>query len=253
MWNRIPSPTSAIRFRTNRLARFLLPSAMTFALSLASVAAVPYAAAQVSFPHMAPLSKYLSSSVTDEMALARSAAPASISDHAEVLTLSRQGYKVSAEGHNGFVCLVERSWDHRFASSQFWNPAHRVPICYNPKSAHTILPIYLQRTQWVFAGVSRVEMAKRTRAEIASKKISIPANGAMSYMMSKGQYICSANGGCSRFYPHLMFFFPKSHLPDWGTDLKGVPVLSGPSSAGVTLYFVLVPRWSDQTPSPAAR
>jgi len=48
-----------------------------------------------------------------EIALARSAAPASISDGAEVMVLGRVGYTTAAKGGNGFLCLVERSWGRR--------------------------------------------------------------------------------------------------------------------------------------------
>jgi len=209
--------------------------------------------ARVDYARMAPLSKYLPVKVSDEVAAARSAAPASISDHAEILVFGPHGYTVFAKGSNGVVCLVERSWDHGFNSAQFWNPQHWIPICYNPKAARTVLPIYLQRTGWVLAGMSRVQMAKLTRAELASKRISVPTSGAMSYMMSRQQDICSTAGGCARWYPHLMYFFPRESAPDWGANLKSVPVFSGPGPipSAITLYFVLVPRWSDQTPSPA--
>src|ERR1700741_1506194 len=79
---------------------------------------------------MAPLSQYLSKSATDEMALARSAAPAEVSDKAQILTLGRHGYEVAARGTNGFVCLVERSWEGNFDNKEFWNPEIRTPMCY---------------------------------------------------------------------------------------------------------------------------
>jgi hypothetical protein len=42
-----------------------------------------------------------------EIALARSAAPASISDKAAVMILKPQGYAIAVNGTNGFTCLVE--------------------------------------------------------------------------------------------------------------------------------------------------
>ena len=38
------------------------------------------------------------------------AAPAAISDKAQILMLGRHGYEVYAQGTNGFVCVVQRSW-----------------------------------------------------------------------------------------------------------------------------------------------
>lgn len=61
------------------------------------------------YPKMAPLEQYLMQDRSSEIALARSAAPDSISRDAEVLVLGRHGYETAVQGKNGFVCLVERS------------------------------------------------------------------------------------------------------------------------------------------------
>ena len=42
---------------------------------------------KIAYPNMAPVEQYRSANQADEIALARSAAPASISDNAEILTL----------------------------------------------------------------------------------------------------------------------------------------------------------------------
>ena len=44
----------------------------------------------------------------EEIALAKSAAPANISDHATIEVLTESGFQVVNEGDNGFVCLVMR-------------------------------------------------------------------------------------------------------------------------------------------------
>src|SRR5580700_6443948 len=80
------------------------------AFLLGSIESTVSLAQAVPYPAMAPLARYLEASETDEIALARSAAPASISANADVLTLSKDGYKAAIKGTNGFVCLVERSW-----------------------------------------------------------------------------------------------------------------------------------------------
>ncbi len=163
---------------------------------------------------MAPLSQNLSKSVADEVALARSAAPAAISDKAQILTLGRQRYDVSAQGTNGFVCVVQRSWEGNFDNKDFWNPKARTPMCYTPAAA----------------------------------QFALPANGAMAYMMPKQQVICSAAAGCSRRYPHLMFFFPNDDTPDWGPNQNGGPVFSGRFDRRTAALFRLVPTWPDGTP-----
>ena len=66
--------------------------------------------AKTLYPSMAPLEQYLIADRNAEIALARSAAPESISHDAEVLVLGRHGYETAAKGKNGFVCVVERGW-----------------------------------------------------------------------------------------------------------------------------------------------
>src|SRR5579871_1273489 len=66
------------------------------------------------YPAMAPVEQYRVASVAEEVALARSAAPDSVSRDAEVLALGEHGYDTAAKGTNGVVCVVERSWADPF-------------------------------------------------------------------------------------------------------------------------------------------
>ena len=90
------------------------------------------------YPKMAPIDQYLMTDQGAEIALARSAAPESISRDAEVLVLGRHGFETAVKGKNGFVCIVERSWTSA-ADADFWNPKVRTPICYNAAAAHSLL------------------------------------------------------------------------------------------------------------------
>src|SRR5258708_26486421 len=65
--------------------------------------------ATAAYPNMAPIEQYLMDR-TAEMALARSAAPESISRDAEILVLGRHGFETAVKGKNRFVCIVERLW-----------------------------------------------------------------------------------------------------------------------------------------------
>jgi hypothetical protein len=66
--------------------------------------------AAVRYSKMAAVDQYLLTDRSAEIAMARSAAPPSISADAEVMVLGRHGYETVVKGKNGFVCLVERSW-----------------------------------------------------------------------------------------------------------------------------------------------
>jgi len=104
--------------------------------------------ATASYLEMAPLAQYLASSPTEEVALARSAAPAAISEDAAVLTLGPRGYATTVAGKNGFVCLIVRAWANNFDSGEFWNPKVRAPHCFNPAAVRSVLPTYLRRTRY---------------------------------------------------------------------------------------------------------
>jgi hypothetical protein len=205
-------------------------------------------AAPAPYPNMAPIAQYQMASQADEIALARTAAPASISDGAEVLTLGAHGYETAAAGKNGFVCLVERAWASGLDDAEFWNPKERSPQCLNAAAARTVLPTYLTRTTWILAGASKAQIAARTKADIAAGRIKPPEVGSMCYMMSKDGYLNDAGG---HWHPHVMFYLPHSAggAAALGANLPGAPVMGGdvdPNDPAV-VYFVVVAKWSDGT------
>jgi hypothetical protein len=207
------------------------------------------AAADDPYPKMAPVSQYLIASRADEIAFARSAAPPSIADHADVLVLGAHGYETAAKGTNGFVCFVGRSWDVSVSNPEFWNPKIRTPQCDNAVSARSVLPRYLTRTERVLTGLSKAEMQKREAADRAAGTLKAPEPGAVCYMMSKGGYINDAAAG--PWHPHVMFFAPRTDDAAWGANLPGSPVDSDSTSYDqTTIFFVVVPAWSDGTPGP---
>ena len=205
-----------------------------------------------SYPAMAPLTRYLETGATDEITLARSAAPTSISANADVLTLSSHGYVTAIKGNNGFVCLVERSWARGLADREFWNPTFRAPTCYNRAAARTVLPRYLERTGWVLAGVSTSEMIARTRAELSANKFMFPEAGAMAYMMSQQGHLNDTDGP---WHPHVMFYLANTEAAAWGANLAGSPIVADGSTIfaqegspePVITFFVPVTEWSDGT------
>jgi hypothetical protein len=201
--------------------------------------------AKPAYPAMAPVEQYRAASASEEIALSRSAAPNSISGDASVLTLGDHGYETALKGKNGFVCLVQRSWAAGFDDAEFWNPKLRAPICFNPTAARTVLPAYLERTEWVIAGVSKADMIKRTSAGLAANRTATPDAGAVAFMMSKQGYLGDLAG---HWHPHLMFFLAHADVADWGADLHGSPVFAARGDlAPITTFFVLVPTWSDGT------
>jgi Putative zinc-finger len=203
------------------------------------------------YPSMASIEQYLMPDRNAEIALARSAAPQSISSDAKVLVLGWRGYEPAIEGRNGFVCMVERSWTSPFNSAQFWNPKVRVPVCFNPAAARSILPLTIKRTEMVLGGLSKAQMIDRIKAGFDNKELSAPEPGAMCYMMSRAGYLNDAVG---HFVPHLMFYFPLTDKSSWGADLPDSPVTLNPQFQGgpepITEFVIPVGKWSDGTVAP---
>ena len=204
------------------------------------------------YPSMAPLAQYLIADRAAEIALARSAAPDSISRHATVLVLGPHGYEKAVDGTNGFVCAVERSWMSPFDAKQFWNPHLRGPVCYNPAAVRSILPITIRRTELVLSGSSQPPTVDGVRAALAGSRFPPLEPGAMCYMMSKDGFLDDAAG---HWVPHLMFYAAASDSGSWGADVPGSPVMLNPQFLGaperVSVFMVALRKWSDGTPAPA--
>ncbi len=201
------------------------------------------------YPTMAPLNQYLIGDKNTEIALARSAAPASISDKAEVMVLERTGYRIAVKGTNGFVCIVERSWTLPSDNPEFWNPKMRAPICYNAQAAKTYLPFDLMKAKLVLEGKSKTEIAQAITSAFDNKKLPAIKPGAMCYMMSKQQYL---NDRGKSWHPHLMFYLPGKAAQSWGANLPESPVIAMyDSQARATVFMVWVGKWSDGTPAPS--
>ena len=135
-------------------------------------------AAKSSYPAMAPLDQYLIPDEKAEIALARSSAPASISEAADVMVLRRDGYATAVKGSNSFVCIVERSWAKPTDDPEFWNPKVRAPNCFNPAASRTFLPIFLEKTKLVLAGKSKAQILAATTSALEKKELAALAPGA---------------------------------------------------------------------------
>ena len=197
-------------------------------------------------PNMAPLEQYLMDRDA-EIALARSAAPESISRDAEVLVLGRHGFETAVKGKNGFVCIVERSWTSA-ADPDFWNPKVRTPICWNAAAARSVLVRNIKRTDLILAGRTQAQTDEIIAAAVDKKELPAIEPGAMCYMMSK-----QGNGGDSveHWPPHLMFYFSETDPAIWGAGLPGSPILAfSDPREHVTTFVIAVQRWSDGTPAP---
>ena len=221
-------------------------TALSFAFSTQAFGQV---ASPNPYPTMAPLSLYMMPRDA-EIEMARSAAPASISAHAEVLVMTKTNYVVAAKGSNGWVCLVGRMWSAGLDDPEFWNPKGRGAACLNPAAVASVLPFYIARARWALAGDTREEIAQKSEAAYADRQFTEPRGFAL--MLSKESYLNDGVKGPWR--PHIMPFVAKDKLAAWGAGFEGSPILS-PATATFRSYepvtiVILAPRWSDGSPAP---
>ena len=206
--------------------------------------------ATTKYPQMAPVDQYMMLDRNAEIALARSAAPDSISHDATVLVLGRRGYETAVEGKNGFVCAVERGWMSPADAPEFWNPKLRGPICFNPPAARSVLPTTYKRTEMVLAGKTKAEIIDGNKAAFERGELPALEPGGMSYMMSKDAYLTDRG---DHNLAHLMFYTPALDGAVWGADLPKSPVMLNPQFKGVQpidVFVVPVGTWADGTSSP---
>jgi hypothetical protein len=212
---------------------------------LAAARLVPAQDAKTLYPAMAPVNQYMIADRNTEIALARSAAPKSISDQAEILVLGEHGYETAVKGTNGFTCMVERPWTAGANDPDFWNPKVRSPFCLNAEAVETYLPLTIMKTNLALAGKSKPQIVAAIQSALEEKKLPPMASGAMCYMMSKQGYLNNADG---HWHPHLMFFAPSTKPEAWGANLDNSPIVAVQDTEDrITIFMVPLSRWSDGT------
>ena len=257
-----PSFLSALRklrmmLALRRLAATMVAGAAPTFLAVASAGA---ANSPAPYTSMAPIDAYLMDR-TKEIALAKSAAPESVSMHATILVLTRSGYETAISGTNGFVCWVSRGFVGASDAPERWNPKIRAADCENPPAARSIIPIAKLRTAMILAGRTDAEIINRIRTALGTKVIPPLEPGAMSYMMSKSSYLTDQG---DHDMSHLMFFVPVKDAADWGANAPDTPLIGGSywfftpgheaeiaSLPPIFVFLTGTAAWSDGTPAPA--
>ena len=178
-----------------------------------------------------------------EIALARSAGPASVSAGATVYVLTDKGYVVADSGTSGAACYVSRSW-----------PESLEPHCFDAEGAKTILPMEMHRVEMLANGRAMVEVEQEIADGIIAGRFRIPSRPAMSYMMSCAQQLIGDDGQpAGKWRAHLMIYYP--YLTDEsiglaaGPDLKAAVVVN----PGTPEANIMIPVQEFITPASPAR
>lgn len=193
---------------------------------------------QAQYPSMAPIEQYRMDRDA-EIALARTAAPPSISRDARVLVLGPKSFETAIQGKNGFVCLVGRAFAGPLNNPEFWSAKNRSPICLNPPAARSLLPYAMKQTGMALAGASKAQITDAIRTAVAKKELGAPESGSMAYMMSKEAYLTDRG---DHNLAHVMFELPRDGVlrdnPDFFVSWDPAPVIE---------FNVPVGQWSDGT------
>ncbi len=188
------------------------------------------------YPSMAPIAQYRMDRDA-EIALARTAAPASITGDAEIFVMGQKNFEVAVQGKNGFVCLVGRAFAGPVNNPEFWNPKNRSPVCLNPPAARSLMPYAMKQTGMALAGASKAQITEAIRTAVAKKELGAPESGSMEYMMSKEAYLTDRAG---HNLAHVMFELPRNGVlqddPNFFVSWDPAPVIE---------FNVPVGHWSD--------
>jgi hypothetical protein len=193
---------------------------------------------------------YLDADREAEVALARTAAPSNVSEKATILVLTPKGYIEAARGTNGFTCVVMRSFAAAPDDPDFWNPRVRAPHCFNPPAVRTVLPAMLAQIDWALAGATAAELNARIKQAYAAKRLTMPAAGAMAYMLSPKQRLSDAD---PHWMPHLMFYYDRAlKASTFGAGGMTAPIIdasAGDPAGPMQVLYIPTRTWSDGTPA----
>ena len=189
-----------------------------------------------------PLSEYMMTPEA-EIALARSAAPENVSAHATVKILTASGYKVAAQGDNGFVCMVMRGFSApTYTPAQFreivYDPTIRAPICFTAPAARIVMPYYELRTKLAMEGKGPDQIAESVQAAYVKGDLPRRDGVSFAYMWSADQNL---GPGIGHWHPHMMVFCPYYENSMVGGNEFGSLLPQVSDDAGTPFTVVVIP------------
>jgi len=215
------------------------PSLVLLSVLTVSLTSLGLSAQEMKYP---PLSAYMMQRDA-EIALAKSAGPANISDRATIKVLTENGFEVARQGDNGFVCFVMRG----FTGAPTFTPAQirfmaydsktLAPICLDPQAVKMVLPYYELRTKLGIQGQTPDQIAEGVKDAYAKGEIPKRDQVSFGYMWSADQVL----GPGGHWHPHIMVFAPNYENPLLGGNELGghLPVVS--DDGGTPFAVVVIP------------
>jgi hypothetical protein len=165
-----------------------------------------------------------------EMALARSAAPAAVSNGARTWTWDGTKYVVGDSGRTVVNCYVGRPW-----------AGATEPHCFDQEGSATIMPIMMRRVELYAQGMKETEVEREIAAGLLAGTFRLPQRAAVTYMMSAVQELVTEQGNAvGAWQPHLMIYMPFVTAQQLGIP-GNVPDLGFVENPGKALAALIVP------------
>lgn len=180
---------------------------------------------------------------SDEVALARSAGPTSLSAGAAVYVWRDGEFLKVRDGSSGWACMVSRDTK---ANGVF-------PMCFDPEATRTLMPVEMMRTKLRTRGLSHTAVEHEVEAAYNNGTLHYPDKPAMVYMMSSKQMLMAYQGDkiqqVGAWHPHVMIYLPHATAGQFalGADDGSAPVSAPFSDAGGVQLVVEVPQWADSS------
>jgi len=188
-----------------------------------------------------PLSEYMMAPEA-EVALAKSAAPDKVSGRATIKVLTPSGYKVTAQGDNGFVCLVMRGWAAATSTKAsdrdlVYYAKLRAPMCFDPVASRSVLPLQELQTKLGMEGKGSDQIAEAVQTAYAKGELPKMEPVAFGYMFSADSDL---GPGFGAWHPHMMVFTPQYENSMLGGNEEG-GALPFVSDGGTAFAVTVIP------------
>ena len=183
----------------------------------------------------------------EEMRLAATAAPPSVSADANFYRLTGKGFVLEREGTNGWHCFVERAfWATRSDPAGGYDTRIRAPHCINDAGARSRMQEIFLEARLAIEGLSRDEARAELDSAFGDGRLKPPEGLAMTYMMSPEQWLGERAG---HWHPHLMFWVPYLENADTGHNAPfgQLPFVDSSSGTRSAVLVVAVPPY--ETPA----
>jgi hypothetical protein len=178
---------------------------------------------------------------SEEIRLARSAAPTEVSGAASVYTIRDGKPHLLLAGSNGCACMVSRDL----------HEGSLYPICYDVEGTKSVLPRELMEVSLRSQGRSEAAVIRAVDSAYQTGILRPPATLAVAYMMSSRQVLFSTplpeGQRVGAWHPHLMLFVPGASpeqlglRPDSRVDVLAV----GAPRTKRAEIIIRVPGWAD--------